>query len=996
MSLRLKNLIILAALFIGIGIIWKIFVAIYPDWLWFSEAVNYPAVFKTILFTKILMGVICALFLLVVVLGNLYIIKKIAPPSFRSNIMQALPIGGEIDFDIRKYLYIILAVVLGGLCIVMGYGITARWEVLLRYMKSGGVTFGTIDPIFSKDISFYVFKMPFLRDIYGWMFGLFLLLTFFTGAMYFFHGAIISDRNKFEPPLKVKAHLFSLIGLTLLFKAWGYTFTMYDLLYSQRGVVFGAGYADVNARLPVLWILLFLCIISAVVFFASIFVRKIRYAAGIFILLIFVGMIGRVYPSIIQQFKVTPSELDLEKPYIVRNVDFTRKAYNLDEETVEEKVYELKGELTLDNVTQNVPVMDNIRLWDWRPLRRIYRDREKLRLQYEFKDVDIDRYKINDQIKQVMLAARELNFDNLQENHKTWVNRTFLYTHGYGVAMSPVKEILKDGNPQMYIGKIPIEYSPDWPEDLKLNDEPGARIYYGELTNYYAIVNPEDVEKREFDFPTIGEVEDYEKYTYNGKGGVGISSLIRKLVYSWKFKSYNILLSDYVTKGSRILYDRKILERANRVAPFLKYDSDPYLVLSEGRLYWILDAYTTTHLYPYSERMEDVSREIVAARRGRRASRRVIRRGEPWGNYIRNSVKVVIDAYDGKMDYYIMEDDNYPLAHPIARCYQKIFPQLFKSSKEMPLDLQKHLRYPVAMFMIQALKYQDYHMKRPDTFYLKEDVWRIGEEMYDNTDRVRATSTPEPTGGLGRFQPQRVSTTTAGNVQPVEPYYVVLTLLEGNPEFLLILPYTPANNKKILGAWMAARCDVESGEYGKLFLFRFPKGAKSIPSPMQIEELISNEAKITEQLTLWDQAGSRVLRGNLLVIPMNDALLYIEPLYIQADLREPIPKLSQVIVGYGTDVVMGENLDDALMQMFGGAQPIAERTEETTEPPERVESPELTTSSSVTIKSLAESARKQYKEAQAAQRAGRWAEYGETLKKLEKNLKLLEEKAGNL
>lgn len=989
MTSRLKNLIILVVIFIGIGIIWKIFVSIYPDWLWFNEAVGYPSVFKTILFTKILMGVVCSLFLLVVVLGNLYLIRRIAPPSLKSNILQALPIGGEIDFDIRKYLYIVLAVVLGGLCLVMGYGVTSRWEVFLRYIKSDGVTFGTLDPIFNNDISFYVFQMPLLRDIYGWLFGLFLLLTLFTGAMYFFHGAIIDDRNKFEPLLKVKAHLFSLIGLTLLVKAWGYRFTMYDLLYSQRGVVFGAGYADVNGRLPVLWILLFLCIICAVVFLVSIFLKRIRYALGVFILLIFVGVIGRMYPSIIQQFKVTPSERELERPYIERNVNFTRKAYNLDKGTVEEKVYGVTGELTLENVKQDVPVMENIRLWDWRPLRRIYRDREKLRLQYEFKDVDIDRYRINDQIKQVMLAARELDFDNLQENHKTWVNQTISYTHGYGLAMSPVKEILEDGDPQMYIGKIPIEYSPDWPEDLKLNDEPGPRIYYGELTKYYVIVNPEETEKQEFDFPTIGGVEDYAKYTYTGKGGVGVSPLIRKLVYAWKFKSYNIFLSGYVTKGSRILYNRTILERTNAVAPFLKYDSDPYLVISEGRLYWILDAYTTTHLYPYSERMEDVSREIVAASRGRRASGRVVRRGEPWGNYIRNSVKVVIDAYDGKMDYYIMENDD----HPIARCYQKIFPQLFKSSNDMPADLQKHLRYPVAMFMIQALKYRDYHMEKPDTFYLKEDVWSIGEEIYDNTDRAPATSTPQPTG-LSRFQAPRVSVTTTGNVQPVEPYYVVLTLLDkDNPEFLLILPYTPANNKKILSAWIAARCDMESGQYGKLFLFRFPKGAKAIPSPMQVEELISNEAKISEQLTLWDQKGSMVLRGNLLVIPMHEALLYVEPIYIQSELREALPKLARVIVGYKTDVVMGTTLDDALMQMFGGALPPVARTEETTEPPEQVESPEPTTPSSATIRSLAESARKQYEEVQAAQRAGKWAEYGEKLKKLEETLKLLEDKA---
>ncbi|MFQ6040602.1 MAG: UPF0182 family protein, partial [Candidatus Poribacteria bacterium] len=715
MSSRLKKLITLIAILVGAWIIGKIWVTIYPDWLWFS-ALGYISIYKKILFTRILIWAVLSAFFIVVSLANLYLIRRLAPQRFSARIANAIPTSEEIGFDLRKYLYIVLAVIISGLCILIGYTATDKWEIFLRYFNS--VDFGTSDPLFNKDVGYYVFQMPLLKSLYGWSFGLFLLMTLLTIVLYFFHGAIITDSNRFEPPRSVRAHLFSLVGITLLLKAWGYRFTMYYLLYSSGTSVvkYGAGYAESHARLPILWIMLVLCVITALVFFVSIFIRRIRYAVVLFVLLFIAGFIGRIYPGVIQQFQVKPNEQDKEKKYIEHNVNFTRKAYNL--EKIETNLYNAEAELTLDSVKQNVPVMENIRLWDWRPLRRIYRAIEEPRPVYEYVDVDIDRYMVGGRLRQVMLAARELNYDKLERQDKSWFRRTFVYTHGYGLSMSPVKEII-EGNPKMYIEKIPLKYAPEWEYELPEEpNEPGPRIYYGERTDYYVIVNPNDPQPAEFDYPT-GKAE--EKYnSYKGTGGVPISSFWRKFLYAWKFGSYNILLSQDIKEGSKILYDRRIKDRVRAIAPFLKYDEDPYLVVYNGRLFWMLDAYTITNLYPYSEPMEDIYRQEVTATRGMRVGRRVLRREMPWGNYIRNSVKVVIDAYNGKIDFYLMENERYP----IAECYRKIFKGLFKSFEEMPDGLKQHIRYPMAMFWIQALKYEYYHMRDVTRFYFASDVWK--------------------------------------------------------------------------------------------------------------------------------------------------------------------------------------------------------------------------------------------------------------------------------
>ena len=838
----------------------------------------------------------------------------------------------------------------------------------------------TRDPIFNKNVSYYVFRMPLERLICGYLFGLFMLVTLFTGVIYFFHGLLINENNRFAPPQRAKTHLFVLIGLTLLFRAWNYRFVMYDLLYTTNDVVRGGGgYAAIQARLPVLWILLALTVICALIFFISIFLRRISFAVGSVIVLLLVAFMGQAYPRIVQNLKVEPSKQELEGTYINYNIRATLHAYDLEDSTVTEKEYPLTGELSHDSIAgpENAAVIKNIRLWDWRPLRRTFRQLQELRSQYDFFDVDIDRYPVESgEPRQVMLSGRELNINDLpREVSRDWFKRTYVYTHGYGAVLSPVNEIL-DGKPKMYIRDMdPINYEPEWTH--RFNENPGPRIYYGERTDHYVIVHPDRSENLEFDYPeTFGQ--DFAKYSYQGEGGVELSSFLRKLAYMLKFNNaLNFILPGEIQSTSRVLYDRNIKERVSRIAPFLKYDSDPYLVIHNGRLIWIIDAYTTTARYPYSAPMQDAIRSIIAERGGRRAAGRIVGGERPWGNYIRNAAKVTIDAYDGSVNFYLMEQEQ----DPVAECYRRIFPDLFKPFDAMPEDLKTHVRYPTTMFLIQARMYQDYHMKHPITFYASEDQWQIGEELYDNTERPRPAQSLQPQSPFARTQ-QLPETVT--NVQEVAPYYVIVKIPgEERAEFVLMLPFTP-KNKPNLTAWIAARCDFP--QYGQLLVYRFPKG-KLAPGPMQMENFITQEPGISQQISLWNTQGSRVLRGNLLIIPMNESILYVEPIYIQAENEESaIPELRRVVVGYKENVVWGASLDEALNNMFGKRLEVA-----LTQDSSAAETPEaVSASDSILIPTLAQQAREQFESAQAAQRAGNWAEYGRHLNLLEATLKQIE------
>ncbi len=835
------------------------------------------------------------------------------------------------------------------------------------------------DPIFNKDVAYYVFKMPLERYICGTFFGMFLLVTIFSVVIYFFHGLITGDTNqlRFRPPPAVKAHLFVLVAVTLLFRAWNYRFAMFDLLYTSNDVVrAGGGYAAMHARLPILYLLLGLTVLCALVFFISIFLRRTRVAFGAFAVFIVAGVLGQLYPTLVQTWQVEPRKQELEPEFINYNIKATLQAYGLEGSTVTEKEYPLTEELAYSDITgpENAPVINSIRLWDWRPLRRTFRQLQELRSQYDFYDVDIDRYPIDDEIRQVMLSARELNINELPtEIRNDWYKQTYTYTHGYGAVLSPVNEI-DNGKPNMSIqGLPPIDYAPDWPH--RFNDEPGPRIYYGERTDRYVIVHPDRAEALEFDYPQEGQR--YAMNAYQGKGGVPLTSFWRKFVYMLKFDTQiNFILPGEITPTSRVLYERHIKRRVHKIAPFLRYDGDPYIILHNGRLVWMIDAYTVTHRYPYSLSM----RELTPRRRTVGPVPPTRRDGEPWGNYIRNSVKVVVDAYDGTVDFYRVEQEQ----DPIAACYDRIFPNLFKSFEEMPSELKAHIRYPMGMFLIQANVYRDYHMKDPVTFYAGEDQWEIGRELYDNTDSQSRQIAPQQQAGP--FAPQRpVVQSSPSNVQDVEPYYVVIRLPgQEKAEFMLMLPFTP-RNKPNLTAWLAARCDLP--QYGQLLVYRFPKG-KLVPGPMQVENFISQEPDISQQISLWNTQGSRVLRGNLLILPMNNSLLYVEPIYIQSeDEKTAIPELRRVVVGYKENVVWGESFDAALIKMFGVDTPAA--SDAMLPAAEGAGEPIGETSA----RGLVEQANTYLKQAQTAQRAGKWAEYGRYLRLLEQTLRRLEENA---
>ena len=1045
---RLMITIVVLAVIGGLGAIW---VNLYPDYLWF-KMVDHFEVFTKILKTKIFVGVIVGLCYLAILLVNLLLIYRFTPahlsPSFMGGMEDFTSAASNNPGDTRKLIYgglMFLAILFS---ILMGYTASDRWEIYLRYTNSNELVFPTAipiiaaetidsneipvtqlelqaknikvgdpvnvqidgrnqdarveavlenairlntnvqiepgqkafftsparDPIFKKDVAFYVFEMPLLRYICGTLFGIFMLVTIFAIVIYFFHGLITADTSqfRFRPPFNVKAHLFTLVGVTLLFRAWNYKFVMYDLLYASNNVVRGGGgYAAIQARLPVLNIMLWLTIVCALIFIVSIFLKRNTYAFGGFIVFFVAGFLGQVYPAAIQRWQVEPNKQVLEADYINYNIKATLQAYGLAENTVTEEEYPLTEQLSYNDITsvENAPVFNSIRLWDWRPLRRTFRQLQELRSQYDFNDVDIDRYVIDGEIRQVMLSGRELNINELPaEIRNDWYKQTYTYTHGYGAVVSPVNEI-DNGKPNMYIqGLPPIEYKDEWQH--RFNEMPGPRIYYGERTDRYVIVHPDRPQALEFDYPQEGQ--QYAEYAYTGKGGVLLNSFWRKMVYMLKFNNeINFVLPGEISSTSRILYNRNIKKRIHKIAPFLRYDGDPYIVIHNGRLVWMVDAYTITHRYPYSVSM----REFDDERRRRLANAQSD--DESWGNYIRNSVKVVVDAYDGSTEFYIMERER----DPIVECYRRIFPDLFKPFEEMADELKAHIRYPMAMFLIQARVYQDYHMKDPVTFYAGEDKWEIGRELYDNTDTQVQQVPQQP---RSPFAPQQQTVQRpASEGQPVEPYYVVLRLPgEKKSEFMLMLPFTPLN-KPNLTAWLAARCD--QPQYGQLLVYRFPKG-RQIAGPMQVENFISQEPEISQQISLWNTQGSRVLRGNLLILPMNNSLLYVEPIYIQSeDEKTAIPELRRVVIGYENEVVWGESLDEALLKMFG--QGTRFQTTEATAITETAADPG--TDQTTSLQGLAKQANLYFNQAQTAQRAGDWAEYGRLQQLLGKTLQQL-------
>jgi len=893
-----KILAVLAGLLI-LFIILSIVKGFYTEWLWFSN-LGYGSVFTTILWTRILVFFIAAVIFAVLFMGNLVLATRLVPKTDRS--IWPWAIVSRLQPVLR--LSVILATIL--LSIIFGLVAQGNWEIILRAFN--WQPFGITDPVFNREIGFYVFSLPFLHMLRGWFLGALIVTLIGSASLYLFSYGV--QRIKFDFARPVLAHVGGLIIAILGLFAWNYWLGIWELVFSERGILFGAGYADMHAKLPAQWILLVVVVALIITVIVSVWRRNYRlplYGIGAWIIAAII--VGVIYPAIIQRFQVQPSELARERPYIEYNIDFTREAFGLND--IEEKPYPAEDTPSSQDIARNEVTISNVRLLDHRPLKDTYNHIQSLRPYYDFNDVDVDRYTIDGEYRQVMLSARELSAEKLPEEAQTWVNRRLLFTHGYGLTLSPVNEVSSQGLPILLVKDIP----PAGDIDV---EQPG--IYYGEKTNDYVIVK---TDSQEFDYPA-GDENVYG--SYEGSGGISLDGFMRRLIYSWQLGDFNVLISGELTSESRVLYYRNIRERVNHLAPFLMLDNDPYLVVADGRLFWIQDAYTVSGRYPYST---------------------------PFAsglNYIRNSVKAVVDAYNGDVTFYIADPDD-----ALVRTYQEIFPDLFVPMEQMPGELQSHLRYPEGMYNIQASVYLSYHMRDARVFYNKEDMWEVPGEVY------------------------------FGGEQAMEPYYIIMRLPdEEKEEFLLMLPFTPANKRNTVG-WLAARCDGEN--YGKLLAYSFPK-EQWVDGPSQVENRIGQDTVITEQLALWGRGGSRVIRGNLLLIPLGKSILYVEPVFLQAE-GGGLPELKRVIVVAGEHISMQPTLGESLEVIFGVETPPAEEPEVT---PPVSEEPEVTeVPVTADVAELIRQAQVHFEKAQEYLQAGDWAGYGEELDALQKVLEQLVE-----
>ena len=869
---------------------------LYTDYLWFGE-IGYAGVFTKTLWIKVLLGVISGVLFFALFYVNIKLAARIREgviPLKSTN--PEVPGPEDLDPLIRRLL-LPVALVLGFLAAPQA---AMHWESALLYFN--GSPFGIQDPLLGKDIGFYLFRLPALDAIYRWFLVSLGLMLVATAFIYLLYGGIQYGEDGLSVHAAAKVHLSVLLALLLLVQSGGYLLDAYKLLYSHNGVVFGAGYTDIHARLPALRVLAVVAVAAAAVCLWQ--MRR----PGLRLLFIGLGALAAVhvlgmfaYPSFLQQFHVVPNELVAETPYIERNIRSTRHGYGLDR--VEAQEFPVSEMLTAADLQENDATVKNIRLWNYLPLLSTYAQLQQIRTYYEFVDVDTARYQIGDSYRQVMLSARELSHEQLPS--RIWINEHLVYTHGYGVVFSPVNQISQEGLPEFFVKDIP----PVSDGFIKVNR---PEIYFGEVANDYVFVK---TLAQELDYPA-GDRNIYT--TYEGEGGVPLRSFWRKLLYSARFATLRISLSNDITPESRILYYRKIQDRVRKLAPFLDFDEDPYLVVTpEGRIFWIVDGYTTSDRYPYSEPTEGV------------------------GNYIRNSVKTVVDAYNGTVDFYIADAGD-----PVVKAYANGFPGLFKPMEAMPEALRTHVRYPQDLFKVQARMYATYHMRDPQVFYNKEDLLsipmrRVGEEE-----------------------------------QEMEPYYTIMRLPgEEKEEFVLLLPFTP-NNRDNMRAWLAARSD--GADYGKLLALNFPK-ARLVYGPKQVDARIDQDAFISQQLSLWGQRGSQVIRGSLLAIPIQDSLLYVQSLYLAAE-QGSLPELKRVVAVFGNRISMKENLEDALRELFGDTVEGAVAAS----PAVQAAAPEEGGGDP------AASALEHYRRSVELLRAGDWAAFGAALRRLEQSLQAMQ------
>ena len=828
-------------------------VGLICDWFWFQE-IGFENIFTTILASKIILGAITGVF----AFGFVYINFRLAA-CFAGNkpiLVRLEEKGGEVD--IGKYVNkfgLVISLIIGFFSGLVG---GANWEVVLKYLNK--TSFGDIDPIFHRDISFYFFDLPFWQWLVGFLSGIIFISLIAVCLIYFLRGGFPFSRKGSDPlhyssegklmkseiGQPVKIHLSILAAFFLLATAAKiYFIKIPGLLYSTTGPFTGASYADIHAVLPILKLSVLVVLIGAILIVINIFKENRRIlvlTAGFYLVIFVLG--GWLYPTILQKFVVAPNELVKETPYISNNIVATQKAFGLDK--IEKRNIEGKTSLTMADIENNQSTIKNIRLWDRGPLLDTFGQVQEIRTYYDFVSIDNDRYQVDGEYRQIMLSPRELNSENLP--HQTFINTKLTFTHGFGIALGPVNEVTKEGLPVLFIKDLPPVSAK---ESFQITR---PEIYFGELSSDYVFVK---TKAKEFNYPS-GEENVFS--VYSGNGGVKMDGLIKKALFAARFNSLKILLSNDIISESRIIYYRNIQERARKVLPFARFDSDPYLVVTDsGRLKWIYDAYTVSNRYPYSQRL----RGLLPQDNGL--------------NYIRNSLKVVIDAYDGDMQFYISDTTD-----PLIQTYAKIFKGSFLPLAEMPDDLRAHIRYPEDIFAYQTALYATYHMAEPQIFYNKEDQWQI--PMISNEGR-----------------------------DPMMRHIIMKLPGETKEEFILMIPFTP-RGKDNLSAWLVARSDGEN--YGKLVVYRFPK-QKLVFGPKQIINRINQDAEISRQISLWDQRGSEVILGNLLVIPIEESLLYVRPLYLRAE-GGKIPELKRVIAAYENQIAIEETLEQCLLRIFAG------------------------------------------------------------------------------
>ncbi|MFP4228903.1 MAG: UPF0182 family protein [Salinivenus sp.] len=886
------------------------------EYFWMGE-LGYEQVFWTIRSTQV------ALFFLVFAVAAAYfgvnfnVLLRRIPPLWASRWAQegeAPQVGGKplTRGRLKRAAYVIAGI----LSLLFAAGFSGRWDDLLRFWYAG--SYGEADPIYGHDLAYHMLELPFIQALQSAVVGLaFLgLLALVTG--YVMAGEIGVEDGQFQVDDDALRHLGVNVIVLLLGWTWGFYLDRYEMLQEGGGgAVFGAGYTDMNVVLPALWIMILATLGLAGLVAYNLYrtnLRLLGFGALGYVVILVAGLVAA--PTLVTQLTVLPSELQMERPYLEHNIDMTREAYGLGD--FKERSYPARPDLPADAVENNEETIDNVRLWDPRLLIDTYRQLQEIRLYYEFYNVDVDRYMLDGEYRQVMVSPRELT-QQLPED--TWDNRHIRFTHGYGSVANLVAREGVEGSPEFLVQDIP----PKAKHEALEVEEPA--IYYGERTPHYRIVpaGDPDEEPLELDYPRSGE----NVYTrYDGDGGVSVGSFWKQLLFSYFLSDFNILLTDYIRDDSQIQFWNKVEERVQRVAPFLEFDGDPYMVHGGDRQYWILDAYTTSDSFPYSEPIRE-------------------QRNYEGTRYLRNSVKVVVDAYDGDVSLYVTEPDD-----PIIQLYQEVFPDLFQSLGEMPERLQNHIRYPQDLFEIQVERYRRYHQTQPQVFYNNEDLWTRPREQY------------------------------AGQQQRMEPYYI-LTDLPGEDaaglEFMLMMPMTPEGRDNMI-SWMAARSDPPN--YGEVIVYELPKD-RLIRGPNQIESRIDQDTEISRQLSLWDQRGSSVIRGNLIVVPIEESFLYVEPIYLIAEDIQ-IPEIQRVIAATDQRVAMERTLRQSLNTVLG--EQVVETDDEEEALAKLEEAAGAAQAAAPEQVEGLERAKELIQEARQALRDGDFAGFGERFEELEQEL----------